>query len=215
MDALPDAMSMFKPMVPLSVIDLPVCPRINTVSMGLSTFESTKVGISVWIPFETFSVPDVFLPVALVLAPVLVLHDPKSVPKPLDHHPYVHRIFKVLFDVTGELLELLKQQNVGLQLYIFDFETDLLWCGLFHNAQSPPALKRGIHLSGRVRVGIQLEPDAFAGACGEHPGRFLVDISQKPRPINQGLLIVVALADIIHGIADVHETLLIRDELVS
>ena len=108
LDTLPDSVAVLEPQVPLSVVNLSIGPRVDSLPVGFALLEDPEVGIAVGVPFEAPTLPEVLDPRSLVLAPIAVLHDPLAVPGALLDLPNKHSILESLFGVILQGFEVVE-----------------------------------------------------------------------------------------------------------
>ena len=85
-NAPPDSVPLLEALNPFSVVDLAVAPSENAFSISFTMLEVAIVAITLWVPFETFTVADVLLPCAFVLAAIGILHHSDAIAAVLSHY---------------------------------------------------------------------------------------------------------------------------------
>ena len=107
-EATPYSVALLEALDPLAVVDFAITPSVYAFPICLAHLKIAVVAISVGVAFEGLAVPQIFVPLALVLPAVLVLHNAAAVALPVEHLAHIQTRLELLLFEVGLLLKLLK-----------------------------------------------------------------------------------------------------------
>jgi hypothetical protein len=70
---------MFEPLIPLSIIHLPIIPRIHPLAMGFPSLKLPIVRIPIRVAFKSSAISEIIFPKTLILSAHRVAHHTQSV----------------------------------------------------------------------------------------------------------------------------------------